>query len=160
MIELMIVLVILGLLAAVAIVSYRQYFRRAQASEATSILSNIRIKQEAYRATFRQYFNDPTWRPNDAPTGQGQAWPTTNPWAQLGIRPDTGLTYVYIIEAAAPGTGPSAMFSSQDIDSDNDFWYAARAVEDGDGDGVCSGFEIYHGKAEIVEVANHSDTCP
>jgi type IV pilus assembly protein PilA len=153
LIELMILVAILGILASVAIVAYRQYAVRAHAAEATSMLSDIRIKQEAYRATFRQYFNDGTYRPDNNPGGIGRLWPTTNPWAQLGVRPDNDLYYAYRIDAGMPGTAPT-FFTTQGIDSTNDFWFAARAKEDLNGDGQCSGFEIYHGKASIVELDN------
>ncbi|MBN2719123.1 MAG: prepilin-type N-terminal cleavage/methylation domain-containing protein [Deltaproteobacteria bacterium] len=161
LIELMIVVAVLGVLAAVAIVSYSKYFQRARASEATSILADIRIKQESYRATFRQYFDDGEWQPDDAPSSVGKAWPSPNPWAQLGVRPDTGLTYSYLIEAGAPGVAPEAPFDTQGIDYTNDFWYAARAVEDNNGDGKCTGFEIYHGKADIAELSGDiAGNCP
>lgn len=157
LIELMIVVAILSVLAAVAIVSYRKYVDRAHSAEATSILSDIRIKQEAYRATFRQYFSLPAWQPNDTPGGVGRIWPSPNPWQQLGVHPDNDLYYAYRMEAGAPGT-PPAIFTTQGIDSDNDFWYAAQAVEDLNDDATCSGFEIYHGKASIVQL--NTATCP
>ena len=162
LIELMIVVAILGILASVAIVSYQKYLQRARASEATSILSDIRIKQEAYRATFRQFFNgDNAWQPDDSPTNHGRLWPSPNPWAQLGLRPDNDLNFSYLIQAGAPGVAPTAPFNTQGIDSTNDFWFAARAVEDYNADGKCSGFEIYHGKATIAKLPREqTSNCP
>jgi type IV pilus assembly protein PilA len=151
LIELMIVVAILGILASVAIVAYRKYIDRAHAAEATSMLADIRIKQEAYRSTFRQYFSDTVYRPDSTPRGYGRLWPNPNPWAQLGVRPDNDLYFSYLIEAGPPGTAPG-IFTTQGIDSTNDFWFAARAKEDLNGDGNCAGFEIYHGKASMAQI--------
>lgn len=151
LIELMIVVAILSVLAAVAMVAYGKYVDRAHAAEATSLLADIRIKQEAYRSTFRQYFSAPTWQPDDSPGGIGKVWPSTNPWAQLGVTPDNGMFYSYYIEAGVPGDAPD-FFTTQGINSTSDFWYAAQAVEDLNSDGKCAGFEIYSGKAGIVEL--------
>ena len=65
-IELMITVAILGILAAVAVVSYSGYIKRARNSEATAVLANIRIKQEAYRAVFHIYSDlGGTWVPDE-----------------------------------------------------------------------------------------------
>ncbi|MBN2673532.1 MAG: prepilin-type N-terminal cleavage/methylation domain-containing protein [Deltaproteobacteria bacterium] len=153
LLELMIVVAILAILAAVAIVAYRKYVERAHTAEATSILSDIRIKQEAYRSTFRQYFSDPTYRPVTTAGATGQLWPGANPWAQLGVTPDNDLYYIYIIEAGVPDVAPSVI-TGTGITGANDFWYAARAKADLNGDGECNGFEVYHGNASIAELPN------
>jgi hypothetical protein len=143
-------------------VSYKKYSERAFAAEATSILSDIKIKQEAYRATFRQYAGcganaAAAWAPDNSPGAMGRLWPPSNAataaaWQQLGIKPDNDLYYAYYFQAGAPGTAATDPFDSAGIGTANDFWYAARAVEDLNGDGKCSGFEIYHGKASIAEL--------
>jgi type IV pilus assembly protein PilE len=48
LIELMIVVVIIAILAAIAIPSYQDYIRRGQASEAGAFLSDYRVKMEQY----------------------------------------------------------------------------------------------------------------
>ena len=153
LIELMIVVGILGVLATVALVAYRRYVDRAHAAEATSVLSDIRIKQEAYRATFRQYATDGTWRPDDKPGNIGRLWSRNDNWDQLGVRPDNDLFYSYYILAGIPSDAADlGIFAGTGINTSSDFWFAARAAEDLNSDGTCGGFEIYHGKASIVEL--------
>jgi type IV pilus assembly protein PilE len=55
LIELMIVVVIVAILAAVALPSYQDYVRRAQIQEAFGNLSNLRIKMEQYYQDNRNY---------------------------------------------------------------------------------------------------------
>jgi len=55
LIELMIVVVIIGILASVAIPSYRNYLRNAQISAATSELADMRIRMEQRYQDTRSY---------------------------------------------------------------------------------------------------------
>ena len=55
LIELMIVVAIVGILAAIAIPSYNGYTTRAKFAEATSALSDLRIKMENYYQDNRNY---------------------------------------------------------------------------------------------------------
>lgn len=55
LIEVMIVVAIIAILAAVAIPSYRDYIRRGQAAEAFSALSDFRSKMEQYYQDNRKY---------------------------------------------------------------------------------------------------------
>ncbi len=55
LIELMIVIAIIGILAAVAIPSYQNYTKRAKASEAKIMLDAIRTTQETYFAENNLY---------------------------------------------------------------------------------------------------------
>lgn len=170
-IELMIVVVILGILSAVAIVAYSSYRDRARRSEGTTILADIRIKQEAYRSTFHQYANPRGtvgWMPDTTPGKNSRKWDTgsdLSAWNQLGVRPDGFVYYSYYCIAGVPGAGAGDMgifsgITGIDQIASNDFWYAARAVEDLDGDGSCSGFEIYSGKAEFATLEEQSGLCP
>lgn len=55
LIELMIVVAIIGILAAIAIPNFMNYQCKAKQSEAKSSLGNIRTMQEAYRAEYDTY---------------------------------------------------------------------------------------------------------
>jgi len=168
LIELMIVVVILSVLASVAIVAYNRYTQRAKNSEATSILADIRLKQEAYRATFHQFADVSLgeWMPDGDPGLDARGWTEgaddalVKRWNQLGVRPDHGVYFSYYCEAGAPGEAPT-LFAGLKIEDQNDFWFAARAMQDLDGNGKCAGFEVYTGKARIVDLDEaHNIACP
>lgn len=55
LIELMTVVVIVGILAAVSIVSYRSYMVRARLQDAKVALETVRAEEEQYRAEFGRY---------------------------------------------------------------------------------------------------------
>lgn len=59
LIELMVVIAIMGVLAAIALQSYVRYRQRAFDSQAVSDLGNARIAEEAYFVTFNQYVQVP-----------------------------------------------------------------------------------------------------
>jgi type IV pilus assembly protein PilE len=55
LLELMIVVAVVGILAAIAVPSYREYITRSKITEATSQLSDLRIKMEQYFMDNRRY---------------------------------------------------------------------------------------------------------
>ena len=171
LIELMIVVAILAILAAVAIVAYGQYARKAKNAEATSVLADIRIKQEAYRASFHQYADlqrEGNWMPDDNPGAEARGWPVAGTidtlpgaWRMLGVTPDHGVYFSYTCMAGAPGEPPGAPFIGLNIENQFDFWFAAQALQDLDEDShhLCGGFEIYSGQGHIVDL-EEGDICP
>jgi type IV pilus assembly protein PilA len=60
LIELMIVVAIIGILAAIAIPNFMNYQCKAKQSEAKSSLGSIRVAQEAYFAEYDKYSTDLT----------------------------------------------------------------------------------------------------
>jgi type IV pilus assembly protein PilA len=57
LIEMMIVVVIIGVLASLAIVGYRKLIVSSHISEATNMVQNIRVAQEGYHSETQQYAN-------------------------------------------------------------------------------------------------------
>jgi type IV pilus assembly protein PilE len=58
LIELLIVVVIIGILAAVAIPTYRGYTQRGRRADAKTALEQLRASQEVFRAERGRYAND------------------------------------------------------------------------------------------------------
>jgi prepilin-type N-terminal cleavage/methylation domain-containing protein len=163
LIELMIVVAIIGILAAVAIAAYGAYVKRSRNAEATAILADIRVKQEAYRATFHQYADlEEEWLPDSTPSGLSQKWDNTvaeaEPWNQLGVVPDSGLYFSYIGSSGEPGEDPPDRYTAistavgiGDTWYTNDFWYGAAAMQDLDGDDNGEGFVVISKYMKIAE---------
>lgn len=144
LIELLIGVVIVGILSALAIPSFKGYLYRGRVSEAVTFLGEIKGKQEAYRGHFGQYaaVNGANWgvfNPAALPGANAVVWPTTPQWEQLGAHPNGPVRFQYATVAGAP-TVPVPAGTNLD---NRDFWYAARAVGDLDGDGTTFFLEVY-----------------
>ncbi|MDW8361337.1 MAG: prepilin-type N-terminal cleavage/methylation domain-containing protein [Myxococcales bacterium] len=146
LIELMIVVAIVGVLAAIAIPTFRSYLYRSKVSEAMSFLGEIKQRQEAYRAEFGTYASAPapgtafsTYTPAAVPMGTAAAWVATPAWLQLGASPDGDVYFQYATISGPPGTTPAGIPGF----TGNDFWFVGRARGDLDGDGNIFFLESY-----------------
>lgn len=147
--ELMVVVAILGVLAAIAIPSYSSYLQRSRTAEAVTFLGEIRQRQEAYRAEFGQYcsvsaapgagIDTGAWTPAALPAaGTVEGWTGGGGWSQLGANPDGPVRFQYRTTAGPPGTNPGVPgFPTAE------FWFVAQAQADLDGDGTRMIMEIY-----------------
>ncbi|MEM1007882.1 MAG: prepilin-type N-terminal cleavage/methylation domain-containing protein [Myxococcota bacterium] len=99
LIEVMVVTVIIGILAAVAVPSYRRYVIRARAQEPITLLPQIRLKQEMFFAENSEYVSTPAYpalntgfMPDlkvwDSASTDGKTWQ-----GDLGFRPSTPSVY-------------------------------------------------------------------
>jgi prepilin-type N-terminal cleavage/methylation domain-containing protein len=150
LIELMIVVIIVGVLAAIAVPAFQSYVHRSRAAEAPTFLGEIRQRQESYRSEFGLYASAPSdgasfsgYTPSTIPGGSPAAWPTDNDnWNQLGARPDGPVRFQYAVVSGPPGTsGPTG----SNITDSPDFWFVARARGDLDDDGNTVTMEAYSG---------------
>jgi type IV pilus assembly protein PilA len=121
LIELMIVVVIVGILAALAVVGYRRLVTSSHVSEATNMVQSIRVAQEGYMAETQQYANIShslsSWYPNATPNGRtmsawGIACPggtcTTNmDWSMLPLHVDGPVLFGYATVAGGPTVQPT-----------------------------------------------------
>jgi type IV pilus assembly protein PilE len=90
LIELMIVVAIIGILAAIAIPNYSDYIKRGKAAEATSNLATLRVKMEQYFQDNRTYLGGPC-----APTSGAQYFTyacSVTPTATAYTLKATGIT--------------------------------------------------------------------
>lgn len=157
LVELMMVVVILGILAVIAIPRYQTYVYKSKTAEAIGFLSEIKAHQEAYRADFGQYCNvsatATNWWPTDNPGDTPAAWPDTGvgaTWLQLGaVPPGRRVLFSYVTVAGAPGTTPG-WGSGLGYDG-RDFWFVSRAIGDLDADNTNVLFESYsHGQGIFI----------
>ena len=132
LVELMIVVVILGILAAVAIPAFTRYVKRSKTAEATGNIAKIYQGQVSYyqasqeRSSVASFVNAsvmPTGNPSNVKyTPNVTQWVNDANWNAVSFSLDTGHYYQYI----CPGTTGS---------------FTARAIGNIDGDNVSSTFQ-------------------
>lgn len=154
LVELMAVVAILGVLAAIAMPQYQSYTMQARTTEAVAYLAQIKTRQESYRADFFMYCNASgsasNWNPTPTPGRTPNNWDgTRDAWSQLRAVPATGQLYFsYQTVAGIPGQLPSTLGFSSDRGFDGaDFWFIASAIADLDGDGTQVLYEVYSGSS-------------
>lgn len=164
LVELMIVVAIIGILAALAIYGLRRYQQSAGTSEATAMLQNIRGAEEAWRAENLAYggctsasaapslagtlgagdtFPRTIANTNDKKVGWGPG-PLSNAnvgacFRALGIRSDGPVRFSYGILAGSPGADatpsvPNFANPPPTIPTPREPWFVAVAYGDRDDD--------------------------
>ncbi len=152
--ELMIAVVIIGVLATLAIPSFTSYIYKARVTEASTFLTKIKQRQEAYRSEFGQYCaidgsDWGTWNPASIPGMDPVVWTPTTKWQQLGASPDGPIRFQYATIAGFPGVAAPA---DSNLD-DDDHWFAARAQGNLDEDTETFFLEIYSQSPHIYNSA-------
>ena len=143
-IELLIGVAIVGIMAAIAVPTFKSYVYRGRVTEAVRVLNEIKTRQEAYRSRFGNYAavsgtDWGTYTPTNIPGSNGVPWPSTPGWEMLGLSSPGAVRFRYATVAGQPGTAPPAASNL----NPNKFWYAAQAEGDLDGDGTSFILEVY-----------------
>jgi type IV pilus assembly protein PilA len=126
LIELMIVVAIIGILAAIAIPNFLMFQLRSKTSEAKTNLAGIRTAEAGYSAEFGAYVAAATL-PAGAMAPQKRVWPVVAPgFDQIGWAPEGNVFFSYTIIAPTPAE------------------WAASAVGNLDGDLNLSAFGYIH----------------
>ena len=124
LIELMIVIAIIGILAAIAIPNFVNYQLKSKTGEAKFNLGSIKTTSEAYRSEHDSYVVCAA-NPASVPGGTKLPWVTANSdFNLIGFAPTGKVYFSYSVIA-----GPSGITTS----------YIALAEGDLDGDGGASG---------------------
>ena len=99
LVELMIVVAIIGILAAIAIPNFVAMQYRAKRAEVPSNVDGIKTAQLAYDAAFDVFINETNYQPRTSvagATGKTQVdWVTTSKFATLGWAPDGKVRGIY-----------------------------------------------------------------
>lgn len=142
LVELMVVVLILGILIAVALPGFRSQVMRSRAAEASQVLSSIRQAEESYYGIYSRYCDARTWNPADLPPPESVVALDTSAagWDQLGVNPGGPVRFQYAVLAGGAGTRPPAGIGGY---NGTEHWYVSRARADLDGDGVTMVVEGY-----------------
>ena len=119
LIELMIVVAIIGILAAIAIPNFMTFRLKAQTSEAKSNLGSIRTCEEAYKAEKDVYYAV-TRYPSAAATGTSEAWVTAaTGFSAIGFSPSGRVYYDYVVDSIDVNNTTFTAHAWGDLDDDD-----------------------------------------
>jgi type IV pilus assembly protein PilA len=109
----------IGVLSAVAILSYRRYINSAQSSEAVVVMGLIRNGEESYRQDTNAYLTCSgtlaTYYPNATPNDTRWVWERstdlryTGCWQMLGVHPDAPVRFGYAVMGGVGPTPPGSL---------------------------------------------------
>jgi type IV pilus assembly protein PilA len=129
LVELMIVVGIIGILAAIAIPNFLRYQLRTRASETLTHLKGIATTLDAYYAEHGTYVSVPTPVPSSLPGTARLPWPSGTRFDVIGWAPEGGVVFQYAVRADDPaGTGALTRFTAEttsDLDNDGTQAYFA-----------------------------------
>ena len=125
LVELMIVVAIIGILAAIAIPNFLQFRLKAKTSEAKSNLGAIRSTEVAYFAEWTLYIGNQAATPGHAGAlaGTKVPWIDSTRFSMIGFAPEGSVFYDYSLEPAIDfptKTDGLTMHATGDLDANND----------------------------------------
>jgi type IV pilus assembly protein PilA len=141
LVELMIVVAILGILAAIAIPTFLEFRLKAKTAEAKSNLGAIRTAELSYFSEWDHFVAGQTQTPVNGRAGNNTkvGWDYSTHFSIIGFAAEHAVYYSYTLDSAAPGIFvPSSagltMTAVGDLDGDgsvvtfwiNDLWIDVR----------------------------------
>ncbi len=101
LVELMIVVAIIGILAAIAIPNFLSFRMKAKTAEAKSNLGAIRSTEVAYFAEWDFYIGSVAQNPAGTLTGSKRSWATNTNFSIIGFAPEGNVYYGYALEGGS-----------------------------------------------------------
>ncbi|HOX45766.1 MAG TPA: prepilin-type N-terminal cleavage/methylation domain-containing protein [Myxococcota bacterium] len=170
LIELMVVVAIVGILAAVAIPVFGSYMRRSKASEAFTVLQGIRDREEEFFGEFRRYTEPLPFRPAGGTCAEccsnSRVWnlPVGDPWLNLGFAPDGPTYYNYEVQSPYNAAGVFNSGAARPPNLGTTWpatvrpWFLGHACGDLDCNGLSANFwissankNVFHDRASTSE---------
>ena len=134
LIELMIVVAIIGILAAIAIPNFLRFQLRARSSEGKTNLAAIRTSEESYQAEFGNYVSTSGAAPTAASVGSNkQAMPSNAGFTDLGWAPEGEVYFSYQATTITTVQNGYNLGAVADIDGDStdQVWGYIKPAPDG-----------------------------
>ncbi len=148
LIELMIVVAIIGILAAVAIPNFVRFQLRSSASEGKTNLKAIAVAEEGFFSEFMTYVNVATPTPAAGMVSVKTPWgvdctvAVPNPFCIIGFAPEGAVFYQYDVQAAD---------TNADMALDV---FTAEGQSDIDGDGTFNNWGYFKDSIDPIMFAN------
>ena len=146
LVELLIVVGIIGFLAAAAIPTFQRYQLRARATASMTHLQAIAVVEDAYYSEFGTYVSVSTPVPATLPAAQRIPWPAGTSFELLGFAPEGAVQFQYAVAAdSGGGSGALLRFTAEatsDLDSNGEqsfFAYVKPGPGVGGLDGILPG---------------------
>ena len=148
MVELLAVVAMVGILAAIAVVGYQRYMRTSYIGEAKDMVGAIRAAETSYKAETLGYLNvsssSTSWYP--APPDKKKRnfrWPAHADyakWQMLNVVADAPTRFGFTVVAGAPGDVPPAAETADKPvwPATTEPWFVVQAAGDQNGDGIYS----------------------
>ncbi len=118
LIELMIVVAIIGILAAIAIPNFLRFQLKAKSSEGKTNLAAIRTAEESYFAEYGAYVSADS-NPTGPPGAGKQTFTGNAAFNRLGWSPEGQVYFNYAVEDTTSGTPGFYASAEADIDADS-----------------------------------------
>ena len=165
LIELMIVVAIIGILAAIAIPNFARFQLRSKTAEAKTNLAAIRTAEEGYFAEFGRYVPAGA-QPGGSASAQKQAWPIGGApgFDTIGWAPEGEVYYLYAINVGA-GATEWAAGTRGDLDGDGANYSQFGYVHPVPGAAVmsnpvlCAGTGVYNAATGLPDLLNTVGPC-
>ena len=165
LVELLVVVIMVGVLATLAVIGVRKYIFAAKTSEAINMIGSIKASQEAYKDETFSYLNVSssidTYYPMLSPGKTKHHWVDTshadyNNWRALGINTANPVQFGYSCVAGAPtdaipNVGTQQTFNWPTPDGP---WYVVKAVADQNENGTTS---IYISSSFTTEITAENE---
>jgi type II secretory pathway pseudopilin PulG len=149
----MVVVIIVGVLATLAVYAVRKYVFSAKTTEAYDMINAIKSAQEAYRDETFSYLDvsgtlATTYPTQDAKKGK-VAWKDTEAspalaakWGELGVSASSYVQFRYATVAGTGAPNPSGLGTDKYVlpTTGNGSWYVVKAIGDQNQDGNVSIF--------------------
>lgn len=153
LVELMVVVMIVGVVAAISLQVFRQQVSSAKGIEALAMVQSIRAAQERHRAMHTVYLNvsQSGWYPRDPSSGgkgrerrsfylpaADESHGDNTRWWQLKPTAPGPVHFGYQTNAGLPGatmTAPAVAVAGLTWPATNEPWYVIQCLADADGNG-------------------------
>jgi len=173
LVELMIVIAMIGVLAALGVFGFRRYLRAAGAAEVKAVIQGIRVSEEAIKAETFQYLgcsaNLTSWYPG-APNDKKRHWDNGQTgnvehdcWMRLNVTTDGPVRFGYAVMAgiapqpnAVPNIGYCGNWAAAHS-TVNGPWFVVQAAGDQNADGIKSLFASSSATGEICVDPTNGD---